>query len=188
MHWDAHNGKWVSSELPAKDVVTLAPEPISPSRRRAVSPGRSAVSAAVSMPLPSATSLPARRRTAGPVDEPASTPVDDPDLPGWRILQRTTNTGRSYKVYHGPSGEYAESKRQAVLLASGQPLSAAQLAFKSKPAPRQNGGGGSSLVPAASAAAHSVNGGASSAAGRSAGAAGGGAAGADEGAGSSTSA
>lgn len=47
------------------------------------------------------------------------------------------------QVYHGPNGEYAESKRQAVLLASGQPLTAAQLAFKRKPAPRGGGGAAS---------------------------------------------
>ena len=45
----------------------------------------------------------------------------DPELPGWRVILRTTATGRSYKVYHGPSGEYAESKRQALLLASSSP-------------------------------------------------------------------
>ena len=75
----------------------------------------------------------------------------DPELPGWLVLQRTTNTGRSYKVFHGPNGEYAESKRQAMLLASGQPLTAAQLAFKSKPAPR--GGGCGSAASHASAQA-----------------------------------
>ena len=77
----------------------------------------------------------------------------DPELPGWLVLQRTTNTGRSYKVFHGPNGEYAESKRQAMLLASGQPLTAAQLAFKSKPSPR--GGGCGSAASHASSHSHS---------------------------------
>ena len=61
--------------------------------------------------------------------------VVDPDLPAWHIIQRTTHQGRTYKVYHGPLGEYAESKKQAILLSSGVPLSAAMLAPKTRPAP-----------------------------------------------------
>jgi hypothetical protein len=58
-------------------------------------------------------------------------------------------------VYHGPKGEYAESKRQAMLLASGQPLTAAQLAFKSKPAPR--GGAGAGGIGGSGAAAQAAS-------------------------------
>ena len=58
--------------------------------------------------------------------------VVDPDLPAWHIIQRTTHQGRTYKVYHGPLGEYAESKKQAILLSSGVPLSAAMLAPKTR--------------------------------------------------------
>ena len=57
-------------------------------------------------------------------------PGVDAALPGWVVMQRTTQTGRSYKVYHGPRGEYAESRRQALLLASGEPRTPAQLAPK----------------------------------------------------------
>jgi len=53
----------------------------------------------------------------------SSPPVVDPDLPGWIVIQRTTQTGRSYKVYHGPRGEYAESRRQASLLIEGRHIS-----------------------------------------------------------------
>ena len=74
--------------------------------------------------------------------------VVDPDLPAWHIIQRTTHQGRTYKVYHGPLGEYAESKKQAILLSSGVPLSAAMLAPKTRPAP------GVRLVDAKSAASH----------------------------------
>ena len=30
-----------------------------------------------------------------------------------QVVQRSTDKGRSYKVYFGPDGEYTESKRQA---------------------------------------------------------------------------
>ena len=158
MVWDAHNGKWRNSTDGYRDIAASG-EPSSPTRKpRAVSPARPGFASAVSVPLPNggtgATAAgaaamaqagssalhaapPSRRRGSGSTEDTFhSTPVDDADLPGWLVLQRTTNTGRSYKVYHGPNGEYAESKRQAMLLASGQPLSAAQLAFKSKPASR----------------------------------------------------
>ena len=81
----------------------------------------------------------AKRSAAQMVEEQGSHTLTDEQLPGWLVVQRTTNTGRNYKVYHGPSGEYAESKRQAMLLASGAPISAEQLAFKSKPAPAIGG-------------------------------------------------
>ena len=147
MHWDPHHGRWVSSE--GKDDRHTSHrdhgDPGSPTRKiRAASPARaSATAASLAINATSAsaamytgqTRKPRNSAPAPAPDELVQTPVDDPDLPGWLVLQRTTNTGRSYKVYHGPKGEYAESKRQAVLLASGLPLSAAQLAFKSKPAP-----------------------------------------------------
>jgi hypothetical protein len=58
----------------------------------------------MSIPLPmsamasaaAAASAAARRGIKGHVEEPMSTV--DPDLPGWLVLQRTTNNGRSYKV------------------------------------------------------------------------------------------
>ena len=136
MHWDAQHGKWVSSDLSLPSNASA--EPNSPDRRkpRTISPARASITHGNNH----ASTTAGRKRSAPPVDDTAQTPVDDPDLPGWLVLQRTTNTGRSYKVYHGPNGEYAESKRQAVLLASGKPLDAAQLAFKSKPAPRGGGG------------------------------------------------
>ena len=93
------------------------PGALSPTRRpRATSPARLPLSSAVPLSQPTAATAGApnaggggtsstssgasRRRAAGPVDDGAvnSTPVDDPDLPGWLVLQRTTNTGRSYKV------------------------------------------------------------------------------------------
>ena len=142
MHWDAHHGKWVSSDAPLPPSAAANDQPLSPNgprKQRAMSPSRASINNGGAHHNNS--TVAARKRAAPPIDDTASTPVDDPDLPGWLVLQRTTNTGRSYKVYHGPNGEYAESKRQAVLLASGKPLDAAQLAFKSKPAPRGGGGG-----------------------------------------------
>ena len=56
----------------------------------------------------------------------------DAQLPGWAVVQRSTDKGRLYKVYYGPNGEYTESKRQALLLSSGEPFTAAQLAPKTK--------------------------------------------------------
>ena len=56
----------------------------------------------------------------------------DAQLPGWEVVQRSTDKGRLYKVYYGPNGEYTESKRQALLLSSGEPFTAAQLAPKTK--------------------------------------------------------
>ncbi|KOO33898.1 hypothetical protein Ctob_008048 [Chrysochromulina tobinii] len=132
MIWDTQHGRWMAQE--PKEPTAGPPSP----KRRATSPARPSVGPA---PLPmnaggaaASSSSSARRGIKGHVEEPMN--AGDPELPGWLVLQRTTNTGRSYKVFHGPNGEYAESKRQAMLLASGQPLTAAQLAFKSKPAPR----------------------------------------------------
>ena len=149
MIWDTQHGRWMAQE--PKEPTAGPPSP----KRRATSPARPSVGPA---PLPmnaggaaASSSSSARRGIKGHVEEPMN--AGDPELPGWLVLQRTTNTGRSYKVFHGPNGEYAESKRQAMLLASGQPLTAAQLAFKSKPAPR--GGGCGSAASHASAHSHS---------------------------------
>ena len=145
MHWDPHNGKWVSGEgkePSLRDRSFHDRDPDSPARKRAASPARASATAAslainatsASAAAEAAKMRKGQRAAPTPLEDLVQTPVDDPDLPGWLVLQRTTNTGRSYKVYHGPNGEYAESKRQATLLASGQPISSSQLAFKSKPA------------------------------------------------------
>jgi hypothetical protein len=100
MHWDAHKGRWVSAEV-AGLVNLPTGDAVSPSRRRAVSPGRSALhgtSIGHSATAAGMAAVAARRRAAPPPDDTASTQVDDIDLPGWLVLQRTTNTGRSYKV------------------------------------------------------------------------------------------
>ena len=98
-----------------------------------VAPSGAATSLASSLGSPGdgAADVAAMLAAAGHTSEP---PVIDPDLPGWIVIQRTTQTGRSYKVYHGPRGEYAESRRQALLLASGEALMPTQLAPKSKKA------------------------------------------------------
>ena len=157
MHWDPHNGKWVSGEgkePSLRDRSFHDRDPDSPARKRAASPARASATAAslainatsASAAAEAAKMRKGQRAAPTPLEDLVQTPVDDPDLPGWLVLQRTTNTGRSYKVYHGPNGEYAESKRQATLLASGQPISSSQLAFKSKPASGKGFGMGGSLM------------------------------------------
>ena len=56
----------------------------------------------------------------------------DPQLPGWEVATQKQENGKIIKVYRGPNGEYTESKRQALLLTSGQPYTAGQLAPKTK--------------------------------------------------------
>ena len=56
----------------------------------------------------------------------------DPQLPGWEVVMQKQENGKNIRVYRGPNGEYTESKRQALLLTSGQPYIAAQLASKTK--------------------------------------------------------
>ena len=67
---------------------------------------------------------------AASVNEAEEERGTDAQLPGWEVVQRSTDKGRLYKVYYGPNSEYTESKRQALLLASGEPFTAAQLAPK----------------------------------------------------------
>ena len=115
-----------------------------------VSPTTCADSECVSMGTrgsgpPSTSASPARLGGASPSPirpvpsrSPSSTKLTeeergtDAQLPGWAVVQRSTDKGRLYKVYYGPNGEYTESKRQALLLSSGEPFTAAQLAPKTK--------------------------------------------------------
>ena len=83
------------------------------------------------VPSPWATSVSITPRAAS-VNEAEEERGTDAQLPGWEVVQRSTDKGRLYKVYYGPNSEYTESKRQALLLASGEPFTAAQLAPKTK--------------------------------------------------------
>ena len=107
MHWDPHHGRWVSAEGRDTHHGSHANEPSSPTRKiRAASPARaSATAASLAINASSASAVAhaaqSRKQRSAPApaaDELVQTPVDDPDLPGWLVLQRTTNTGRSYKV------------------------------------------------------------------------------------------
>ena len=95
------------------------------------SPARPGLSPSPIYPVPSR-SLWAITPRAASVNEAEEERSTDAQLPGWEVVQRSTDKGRLYKVFYGPSGEYTESKRQALLLASGEPFTAAQLAPKTK--------------------------------------------------------
>ena len=68
------------------------------------------------VPSPWATSVSITPRAAS-VNEAEEERGTDAQLPGWEVVQRSTDKGRLYKVYYGPNSEYTESKRQALLLA-----------------------------------------------------------------------
>ena len=84
MVWDSHNGKWVPTDSRESGGESGSP------KRRTVSPARPSASAS------SSHSSLLRRGSKGHLEESMS--GADPELPGWVVLQRTTNTGRSYKV------------------------------------------------------------------------------------------
>jgi len=48
--------------------------------------------------------------------------------PGWVTEERMPSSGRAYKIYRGPNGEYAESKRQACRLMASRSLVGASVA------------------------------------------------------------
>ena len=83
-------------------------------------------------PMPSRSPSWAITPRSASVNEAEEERGTDAQLPGWEVVQRSTDKGRLYKVYYGPNGEYTESKRQALLLSSGEPFTAAQLAPKTK--------------------------------------------------------